>query len=288
MPSKEPTRMSDIAQHTEGHITGAAGGQIYWQSWVPEAPKAVVVVAHGYAEHSGRYAHVAKRLARSGYAVYALDHVGHGRSQGTKGNFGRMAHVLSDLDTVVRRAASEHPGLPVFLLGHSVGGLIALDYASSKGQEHLRGLVLSGTAVDPSVGSRVERALAKALSRVAPNLPVTPMDSSTVSRNPEVVAAYDADPLNYHGRIRVRTGAEVIGAVERTNRLLPTLTLPILVMHGGSDRLVSPAGSQVVAERAGSPDLTHRVYEGLHHEIFNEPEQDAVLDDVVAWLDDHL
>jgi alpha-beta hydrolase superfamily lysophospholipase len=280
--------MSDTAQHTEGHITGASGDDIYWQSWVPEIPKAIVMIAHGYAEHSGRYAHVAERLARSDYAVYAIDHVGHGRSQGTKGNFGRLAHVLTDLDTLLRQASNEHPGLPVFLLGHSVGALIALDYAQTKGEEHLQGLVLSGAAVDPNVGSRVERLLAKVLSRIAPNLPVTPLDSTTVSRNPDVVAAYDTDPLNYHGRIRVRTGSEVITAVERINRLLPAVTLPILVMHGGSDRLASPIGSEIVATHAGSLDLTHKVYEGLYHEIFNEPEQDAVLDDVVAWLDAHV
>jgi acylglycerol lipase len=126
------------------------------------------------------------------------------------------------------------------------------------------------------------------LSRIAPNLPVTPLDSTTVSRNPDVVAAYDTDPLNYHGRIRVRTGAEVITAVERINRLLPTVTVPILVMHGSSDRLASPTGSEIVATHVGSLDLTHKVYEGLYHEIFNEPEQDAVLDDVVAWLDAHV
>ncbi len=280
--------MSDTAQHIEGHITGAAGGDIFWQSWIPEAPKAVVVVAHGLAEHSGRYAHVAERLAQSGYAVYALDHIGHGKSHGTMGNLDRMSHVIDDLDTILRSAASTHAGLPVFLLGHSVGALIALDYVQTKGQSHVNGLVLSGAAIDPSVGSPVERALAGVLSRVAPNLAVTPLDSTTVSRDPKVVAAYDADPLNYHGRIRARTGAEVLTSVARVSRLMPTVTLPMLVLHGGSDRLVSPKGSELVVEKAGSTDLTYKVYDGLYHEIFNEPEQDEVLDDVVTWLDKHL
>ena len=280
--------MSDAAQHVEAHITSAAGVEVFWQSWAPETPKAVVVIAHGLAEHSGRYAHVAERLARSGYAVYALDHIGHGRSHGTMGNINRMSFVLDDLDTIVRSAAGAHTGLPVFLLGHSTGALIALDYVQTKGQGHLSGLVLSGAAIDPSVGSPVERALAGVLSRVAPNLAVTRLDSATVSRDPAVVAAYDADPLNYHGRIRARTGAEILASVDRVISRMPTVTLPILVMHGGADRLVSPKGSEIIAEQAASADLTHKVYDGLYHEIFNEPEQDEVLDDVVTWLDKHL
>ena len=275
-------------QHREGRIDAAWGGQVYWQSWEPPSPKAVVVIAHGLAEHSGRYAHVGERLAAAGYAVTAGDHRGHGRTEGSRGNIERMSEVLADLDTVLRLAWADHPDLPVFLVGHSLGGLIALDYVISVGQEHLRGLVLSAPAVDPSVGSGAEKVMARVLSGILPNLPVTPLDATAVSRDPEVVAAYRSDPLNYLGRIRVRTGAEALASVDRVIEGLPGVRLPLLVMQGTEDRLVSPKGAETIRERAGSSDITHRTYPGLFHEIFNEPEQGAVLDDLVEWLDAHV
>jgi alpha-beta hydrolase superfamily lysophospholipase len=273
--------------HADGKITASAGGDVYWQSWTPEKTKAVVVIAHGLAEHSGRYAHVADRLASAGYATYSYDQWGHGRSGGTMGNIEGFSHLRADLDTVLSKARGEHPGVPVFLLGHSFGGLVALDYVVTRGESGLTGLVVSGAAVDPSVGSALERAAAPLLSRIAPNLPVAPLDPTAVSRDPAVVQAYIDDPLNYHGKIRARTGSEGLKAVARVHAGLGRVTLPILVLHGVEDRLVSAAGSKAVAEKVKSVDKTLTLYDGLYHEIFNEPEQKAVLDDVVGWLDAH-
>jgi acylglycerol lipase len=276
-----------VADHAEGTLSGSAGGNVYWQSWSPAKAKAVVVLSHGLGEHSGRYGHVGERLASAGYATYALDHWGHGRSGGTMGDLLGYAHLRADLDTLLSKARGEHPGLPVFLLGHSLGGLIALDYVVTRGESGLTGLVLSGPAVDPSVGSKVERAIAPFVSRIAPRLPVTPLDATAVSRDQAVVDAYVNDPLVYHGKIRARTGAETLRAVARVHAGLGRVTLPALILHGSLDRLVSPRGSELVAAGIGSRDKTHTVYDGLFHEIFNEPEQKAVLDDVVAWLDAH-
>jgi alpha-beta hydrolase superfamily lysophospholipase len=277
-----------VTQHVEGTYPGAAGGSIFWQKWEPAKPKAVVVIAHGLAEHSSRYGHVADRLNDSGYAVYALDHRGHGRSDGTPGNIERFAFLRGDLDTLLSQARGEHPGLPVFLLGHSYGGLIALDYLVTRGASGLTGLCLSGAAVDPSVGSALERAMAPVLATIAPNLGVVPLDATAVSRDPLEVKKYVEDPLNYHGKIRARTGAESLTAVKRVVAGLGRVTLPVLIQHGTEDRLVSAAGSKMVAEKIGSTDKRLTLYDGLYHEIYNEPERDQVIGDLVGWLDAHV
>jgi alpha-beta hydrolase superfamily lysophospholipase len=273
--------------HAEGTFKGAAGGPVFWQSWTPDEVKAVVVLSHGLAEHSGRYGHVAERLNDSGYVVYALDHWGHGRSSGTPGNVERISHLDTDLGELLSKARAEHPGLPVFLLAHSFGTLVALDFLVTHGESGLSGLALSGTLVDPSVGSPVQRAAAGVLSRLTPNLGVAALDPTTVSKDPEEVRKYVEDPLNYHGKVRARTGAEMLLATHRVIAGLGRLTLPVLLMHGVGDRLVSPGGSKLVAERIGSKDKTLTLYDGLFHEIFNEPERDQVLDDLVGWLDKH-
>jgi len=277
-----------MTEHVDGHFSGAAGGRIYWQGWTgPAEPRGAVVIAHGIAEHGGRYAHVGERLAAAGFPTYAVDHHGHGRSAGTRGNFDRMAGVVADLDIALRETGERHPGLPLFLLGHSLGGLISLEYATGD-QSRLAGLILSGPAVEIAVGSKLERRAAGLLSRLTPNLGVVPLDSSTVSRDPAVVSAYDSDPLNYRGRTRARSGAEILTTADGIVAKLSRLTLPLLILQGGDDRLVSPTSARIVAEHASSEDLTLNVYDGLYHEVFNEPEKDTVLDDVVAWLSRHV
>jgi acylglycerol lipase len=275
--------------HTEGTFTGAAGHEIHWQAWDPEGETtALVVLAHGLHEHGGRYAHVAERLNRSGYAVHTVDHEGHGRSGGTRGNVIAMKGVLEDFHRLRTEAVAEHPGIPVFVLGHSMGGLIALDYVTSYGQDGLAGLAVSGPAIDVSAASGLQAKLAPVLGRIAPNLGVLLLGSTNVSRDPAVVAAYEADPLNHNGKVRARTGAEMIAAVDRVTARLPELTLPVLAMHGKDDRLVPYAASQLVHDEVGSTDNTLELYDGLYHEIFNEPEKEQVLDDLVAWLDAHV
>jgi alpha-beta hydrolase superfamily lysophospholipase len=277
-----------VTQHVEGTFPGAAGGSVFWQSWTPESPKALVVIAHGLGEHSSRYGHVAARLNEAGYVVYALDHRGHGKTDGTPGNVDRMAYVRADLDTMLTHARGEHPGLPLFVLAHSWGGLVTLDYLVARGESGLAGLVLSSAAVDPAVGTALERRVAPLLSAIAPNLGVVPLDPTAVSRDPAEVKKYVEDPLNFHGKIRARTGAESLAAVARVAAGVGKLTLPVLVFHGTEDRLASPSGSKMIAERIGSKDKTLTLYDGLYHETLNEPERDAVLDDLVTWLDKHV
>ncbi len=271
--------------HREGTFTGSAGAAMAWRAWLPAQPEAVLVLAHGLHEHAGRYAHVAERLNAAGYAVYAVDHHGHGRSGGARADIGSMSGVLEDFDQLRRSAEEAHPGLPVFVLGHSLGGLIAIEYVIRYGQEGLAGLAVSGAAVDVSSAGRAQTLLAPVLGRLVPHLGVLLIGSENVSRDPEVVRDYEQDPLNHNGKVLARTGAEMIQAVRDAVRRMPEITLPVLAMHGTADRVVPPAASQLVHDSVSSPDKTLKTYDGLFHEIFNEPERDAVLDDLIGWLD---
>jgi alpha-beta hydrolase superfamily lysophospholipase len=196
-----------------------------------------------------------------------------------------MAHVVADLDALVDRAAAAHPGRPLFLLGHSMGGCVALAYAI-KYQDKLDGLLLSAPVAVLAAASPATRIAGHVLSIVAPRLGVYDIDSTTVSRDPAVVQDYDRDPLNHHGKLPARTVAELSSTVGRFPEQLPRLTLPLLVMHGTADRLVPPAASDLVDARASSEDKTYLRYEGLYHEILNEPERDRVVGDIADWLDE--
>jgi len=269
------------------HVEGTLSSGQYWQGWTGDVPvKGVVVLVHGVHEHGGRYAHVASRLVAAGYPVYAVDHPGHGRSPGTRGNIGSMAATVAGVDELARLAGSRHPGAPAFVYGHSLGGLIALQYITGTPIE-LRGAILSAPAVDVSAANGVQRAASGLLSRLTPNLGVLKLDPATISRDLDVVRDYRTDPLNYLGKLRARTGAEILQTVVAMQPRLEALKLPLLVFHGTADRLVPPAATEFVAEHVGSADLTVKMYEGYYHEAHNEPDREGVLDDIVAWLDAH-
>lgn len=265
-------------------FSGAGGLRIFWQAWRPEAdPRAVIVIAHGVSEHSDRYSHVANRLTNEGYAVYALDHRGHGNSEGPRALIDRVEHAVADLDTLVV-AATENP--PVFLLGHSMGGLLAVAYAM-RHQDRLSGLILSGPLAALEAAPAHERIAARLLSRIAPKLPVVGIDPNLISRDPDVVKTYVDDPRVYHGKLPVRTVAELAAAIDTFREGVKAITIPTLIMYGTADRLCPPEGSVMLSRHVGARDITLKPYEGLYHEILNEPEQDEVLDDLCAWLTAH-
>lgn len=275
--------------HVEGHREIAPGRSAYWQAWLPpDRARAVVVIVHGLHEHSARYAHVGTRLAGAGFAVYAADHRGHGRSDGRRANIERMTLIVNDLGSFARFCGGRHPGLPVFMVGHSLGGLIALHYATEPGTQ-LDGLVLSGPLVEVTVGSALQRRLAGVLSALVPNLRVAALGAEEkISRDPEVVRSYREDPLVYRGRIKARTGAEILATMEGLPARLPRLSVPLLILHGTDDLICAPAGSAMVHDWVSSPDKTVHRYRDLYHEVFNEPERDEVLTDLVRWLEQHL
>jgi alpha-beta hydrolase superfamily lysophospholipase len=272
----------------ENRFTGARGLRIFWRSWLPEGdPRAVLVIAHGAGEHIGRYQHVAARLVSDRHAVYGLDHRGHGHSEGPRALVDRVANAVADLDQFVVMAAGEHPGLEVFLLGHSMGGCIAVRYAMAH-QDRLTGLLLSGPLAALEAAPASVRLVAKVLSVVAPGLHAFAVDPTLVSSDPAVVQAYVDDPLVFHGKLPVRTIAELAAAVESFPDGIGAITIPTLIMYGTADKLAPPAGSEMLGSRLGATDKTVIPYDGLYHEILNEPEQQRVMDDMCAWLTAHV
>lgn len=271
----------------DGTFTGAGGVGIHWQAWLPDAaPAAVVVIAHGAGEHAGRYGHVAARLVAERYATYAIEHRGHGRSEGPRALIDRVGHAVADLDSMIALASGEQPGAPVFLLGHSMGGTIAVSYAVAH-QDRLAGLVLSAPLAALQAAPAPMRIAARVLSAIAPRMGLIEIDASLVSRDPAVVEAYVDDPLVYRGKLPVRTVSELAAAIDSFPEAARSITVPTLIMYGTADRLCPPRGSVMLGERIGASDRTTTPYHGLYHEILNEPEQDRVLDELCAWLAAH-
>ena len=264
----------------------ADGLQLFERSWRPAQPKAAVVIIHGFAEHSGRYEHVVARLAARGYAVQALDLRGHGRSEGKRTFVRSMDEHTGDVERFLARIRERESGLPVFLLGHSMGGMIVALMLITSGDRGLRGAVLSGAAVRSTRGSaRIVQLLLRALGRLFPRLPLAKLDGTLVSRDPTVVERYDNDPLVYRGRVPAGTARAMIHAGRKVTKEMEAISPPLLILHGSEDGLVDPEGSRDLYERAGSADKALKIYDGLYHEILNEPEQDEVLRDIIDWLD---
>ncbi len=270
----------------EQSFTGADGRYLFERRWLPSGTaRAALIIVHGYAEHSGRYAHVGQHLAEAGYAAYAFDLRGHGLSDGKRASVRSFAEYLADLRLYVARVRAHARDLPVFMLGHSMGGGIVALFAAIDAPA-VRGVMLSG-AVLPGGGAAgwIAARMVELFARLAPDLPTFPLSAASVSRDEDVVRRYEEDPLVYHGRVRAGLAAAMSRAARRIARDARTIDLPLLIMHGTEDVLASPDGSRRLFERVASLDKTLKLYDGLHHEILNEPEQLQVLADMVIWLD---
>jgi alpha-beta hydrolase superfamily lysophospholipase len=273
-------------QHRALHLKGCKEASLYGQAWLPErAARSVVVIAHGLGEHGGRYAGLAARLVEKGYAVYAIDHRGHGRSSGPRANIERFDYVVADLVAFVAQARREHPDASMVLLGHSMGGAVALACAL-KLQDDLRALVLSAPALAAGESLPAFKLwMVKLLSSWSPNTGALKLPPTDVSRDPEVVRAYESDPLVYHGAVPARTLAELLQAMQRLEQTAHELRIPVLVQHGTADSLVPLAAVYPVYQHLGvAQSRSLQVYEGLYHEVYNEPERDRVIADLEAWL----
>lgn len=259
-------------------------------SWIPDSPKATIVIAHGYADHARRFSHVAEYLVQQGYAVYAADQRGHGASKGdAHGYFERFATQSDDMARVIAWASAERKGLPLFLLGHSMGGLLSLIYAIGD-QSALKGLLVSATFMATSKDvPAVQSLVVRAINRVAPRMAVVPrVDAAALSHDQSVVNSYLTDPDVFQGKPSARVSVEAVDASDYVLANLRKITLPILIMHGTADRIANPKYSQIIYDSVGSKDKTLKLYDGFYHEIMNEIDKARVLADVGDWLARHL
>jgi alpha-beta hydrolase superfamily lysophospholipase len=276
----------DDLRRVESHFDGAADRTLFRRAWLPSEPKRSVVLVHGYAEHSGRYEYVGATLAADGAAVHALDQQGHGRSSGRRGHVRRFGDFLDDLEVLVSLVLGEHPGLPLYVVGHSMGGLIVASYACER-NPNVAGVATSGAALalsDALSGGRIFAA--RLLGRVLPRLSIASnLDSNGLSRDPEVVRAYLEDPLVF-GTMTTSLGSEMMSAIERNAGEGGRVRVPMLLLHGEDDPLCPVSGSQRFFDQLDVPKRRFHSYPGLRHEIFNEPERDQVLSDLTAWIRD--
>jgi alpha-beta hydrolase superfamily lysophospholipase len=274
--------------HLEETFEGSGGMELYYQRWRPEGtPRASLAVVHGRGEHSGRYGNVVDWFVPRGYAIYAFDQRGYGRSPGGRGyvnSFSEYRHDVAAFLDLVRTAEASRP---LFLLGHSLGGLIVLDYAL-RDPSGLDGVIASGPSLGAAPVSPLLLLLSKVLSRLWPRLTLeTGLEVAALSRDQAVVDAYVNDPL-VHNLGTPRLSTEMAKTVDWVQAHAADLALPCLILHGGADRLCAPKDSQAFFDKVTSDDKERHEYEGSYHEIFNDLDKEVVFADMEAWLDDHL
>jgi len=272
-------------KHDEGWLRAPSGPSLYYQSWIPvDDCIAILLLAHGLAEHSGRYEHFAAFFVARGYAVFALDHFGHGKSDGDRCHIARFSQYTDGISLLLDRAREECPEIAVVLVGHSMGGLIATRFLIDR-QADFAGCVLSGAAVKPAVElSSIQRLMMRFFAKVLPRLRILSLDASQVSRDPAVVDRYRKDPLVFTGKVTARLAEQLFSTMVWIEDKLTAIELPMLVLHGSADRLTLLEGSKMLHREISSRNKKLIIYEGLYHEVYNEPEQEDVMSDVANWL----
>jgi len=273
-------------EHIEGSFIDVHNTSIYHQAWLPEGDvKAVLLIVHGLGEHSGRYMNVVNHFVPLGYAVYGFDLIGHGKSGGEREVIDRFTDYTETLTIYSSMVKDWQPGKPVFLLGHSMGGLI-VPYYLLDSQDGFRGAVISAPLVKVSDNiSQTTIFMGQLLSMIAPRMGLLALDPTGISCDAEVVEAYVNDPLVFHGKTPARLAAEMLKAMQRVTAEAGKINLPMIIVQGSADVLVDPGGAQMLYSGASSPDKTLKIYDGVHHEVFNEPERARTLEDVRSWLE---
>ena len=273
--------------HQEELLDGAYGLKIFLRSWrPPAAPRAIIVLSHGFNSHGGYYLWAAEQLLASGLAVYALDYRGRGRSDGERYYVERFADYQTDLDLTVKTARNRDPGLGVFILGHSAGGVVACNYVLDH-QKEIAGLICESFAYQiPAPDFAL--AVLKGLSHLAPHAHVLRLPNKAFSRDPKVIQALNDDPLLANEVQPTKTVAEMVRADQRLKRDFPLFTLPLLIIHGTSDSVTRPEGSKEFYSRATSADKTLKLYEGYFHDPLNDVGKEAVMADIRAWLEQRI
>jgi acylglycerol lipase len=267
----------------ESTFEGVGGLKIFTRSWQPEGKaRAVVVIVPGFNSHSGQYLWVGEQFAAKDLAAYAIDLRGRGRSEGERYYVEKMEDYTEDVATLVRTAKSENPGLPVFILGHSAGGVVSCVYTLDH-QSEIDGLICESFAYDLPVPGIV-LSLLKGFSYIAPHTHVYTLKNENFSRDPVFVDSMNNDPLIKGESESTQTARVMIDAASRLNREFPLIKLPVLILHGTDDKATNPRGSQFFYETAGSTDKTLKLYEGHYHDLLNDLGKETVMADINNWI----
>ena len=278
--------MTDGIAPTEQWIDGS-GGRLFTRHWEPAGPaRANLVICHGVNSHSGQYLRVGQDFAARGYAVTALDLRGRGQSDGERFYADSIADYVDDLSRAIELGRSHHPDLPLYLLGHSAGGVTSVSYALDY-QARIDGLICESFAFRvfaPDIALK----LVEGASHILPHAHVLKLKNADFSRDPAWVAALEADPYTQGETQPVQTVAALARAGERFEREFPRITVPVLILHGTADHATRPDGSQQFFDEAGSADKTLKLYDGHYHDLLNDIGREGVIDDIANWIDDRL
>ena len=258
---------------------------IYYQCWLPESPpRAILLIIHGLNEHSGRYQHLAEYFTGAGFGVYGFDLIGHGKSDGTRSFVRNFATFTNPILTILDLITEQHPDLPIYLTGHSLGGLIGAKFLIDH-QDKISGAILSGSLVSvPEYVSDLTIKIGTIISKIIPKFRLIGIDKSGLSRDPQVVANYINDPLVYNGKSTARISSVINDGISYVEEKGSTISSPILILHGGQDRICDPSWSTYLHNLVSSQQNQLIIYDELFHEIYNEPEQETVFKDVLNWL----
>jgi acylglycerol lipase len=275
--------MTQTSIMTEGRFEGVGAFNLFFRSWRPDdTPCGVVVIVHGFHSHSGYYEWAAEQLVAHRLAVYALDLRGRGRSDGERYFVAKISDYVDDVATFVKLAKSKEPATPVFMLGHSAGGVVSCLYALDH-QHEIAGLICESFAFQTPAPD-FALAVLKGLGRIAPHAHVLHLKNEDFSRDPSAVAAMNTDPLIAHETQPTQTVAELVRADERLKKELSLITLPVLILHGSADKATKPSGSRFFHDAAASRDKTLKIYDGHYHDLLNDLGKEIVMSDINAWI----
>uniref|UniRef100_A0A3Q2WF26 Monoglyceride lipase n=2 Tax=Haplochromis burtoni TaxID=8153 RepID=A0A3Q2WF26_HAPBU len=292
-PGAAPRRSPQGVPYSDlPHIVNADGLHLFCRYWEPTGqPRALVFIAHGAGEHCGPYDEMAQRLKELSLLVFAHDHVGHGQSEGDRMNIKDFQIYIRDSLQHIDLMKSRHPDLPVFIVGHSMGGAISILTACERPGDFV-GVVLIAPLVqmNPESATPFKVFMAKLLNHMLPSLTMGSIESKWLSRDKRQVEAYDADELNYHGGMRVSFGMQLMAAVERMQREIPSISWPFLLLHGDADKLCDIRGSRMMYDNSLSTDKKIKIYEGGYHALHHDlPEvAESVLKELTTWITEHI
>ncbi|RKZ03560.1 alpha/beta hydrolase [Candidatus Fermentibacteria bacterium] len=275
-------------QHSEFHFEGMNGYSLYAQCWLPEvSPRAVIAIVHGIGDHSGRYMNIVNHLVSNQIAVYGYDQRGHGNSPGQRGHIDSWLQYSNDLLNFINVISTQQSGHLIYLLGHSMGALVVLDFIQWE-NEQIAGAIVSGAPIEPvGLAKPFKVAVARILSRIYPGFAIDlGLDDNAISRIPAVVKAYQDDPL-VHGRVSARWGTEVLSTLESVKMWGESISTPLLMLHGGGDQINSAEGAKVFFDRIQASDKEFISYPAGYHELHNDLDNEIMLSDLLAWINRH-